>query len=84
MARGWESKSVEEAQLEAPSRRRVAEPPKFSALELESQRKCESMKLQRIRVLRDLSTCKNDHVRKTLEDGLSYLDSQISLLTPSC
>jgi hypothetical protein len=42
------------------------------------------MQLQRVRVLRDLAACKNERVRKTLEDGLSYLDSQILLLGQSC
>ena len=42
------------------------------------------MQLQKIRVLRDLANCKNERVRKTLEDGLMYLDSQIILLGKSC
>jgi hypothetical protein len=83
MARGWESKSVE-AQQEAPTRRPVLEPPEFSPVQLENQRKCDSMQLQKVRVLRDLSNCKNERVRKTLEDGLSYLEHQISLLGKSC
>ena len=38
--------------------------------------------LHRTRVLHDLENCRDDRYRKTLSDGLSYLETQIAALTP--
>jgi hypothetical protein len=48
--------------------------------EIELQRKLESLLLTRTRVLRDLGNCRDDRYRKTLADGLSYLESQLTAL----
>ena len=75
MARGWESKAVE-AQIEsaaAPSRAKV----ELTPAQLEAARKVDSLLLHRTRVLRDLENCREDRYRKTLTDGLSYLEAQL-------
>ena len=79
MARGWESKSVEE-QIQAAHERTGARQVRLSAEELEIERKRDGFLLQRTRVLRDLAACTNDRYRKTLETGLAYLEQQLAAL----
>ncbi len=81
MARGWESKSVEEAQQERLESLAQAKAQAKSAANLENERKREGFQLQRKRVLRELENCKHPGVRKTLEDGLAYLEAQIASIT---
>ena len=81
MARGWESKSVEDAQQEALEARAKSKAlSEVSAAKMEVDRKREGFELQRTRVLRELEKCKHEGVRKTLEDGLAYLNSQIAAI----
>ncbi len=78
MARGWESKSVEDqiAAAEERKQQRVQLTPE----QIEIERKRDSLQLQRTRVLRDLENCTDPRYRKTLESGLAYLDQQIAAL----
>jgi hypothetical protein len=78
VARGWESKSVEE-QIQS-ARERDGARPKLSPEQIEIERKRDSLLLQRRRVLHDLGICSNGRYRQTLESGLAYLDSQLALL----
>lgn len=79
MARGWESKSVQD-QMDAAASRRASREPQPSPDEIARQRKRESLLLHRTRVLRDLENCLDPRYRKTLSEGLSYLDAQLAEL----
>ena len=79
MARGWESKSVE-AQIESADRRRGEGKPRLTHEQLEAQRKRESLLLHRTRVLSDLEKCSDERYRKTLSDGLAFLEQQLGAL----
>ncbi len=79
MARGWESKSVEDQIAAAEERRRQG--VKLTPEQIERERKRDSLQLQRTRVLRDLEACTDPRYRKTLESGLAYLDSQLAELS---
>jgi hypothetical protein len=77
MARGWESKSVEEQQTEnapGPGRRRL------TAEEAERERKCESLELSRGRVTRELENAHTDVHRAALRNALAYLDEELRKL----
>jgi hypothetical protein len=79
MARGWESKSVEEQQAEAaernlPSRSRIT-PHEARAL-----KKLEGLQLSRQRVLQQLGSTPNPRHRQMLEHALADLDRQIAAL----
>ncbi|HWZ33374.1 MAG TPA: hypothetical protein VNX18_18660 [Bryobacteraceae bacterium] len=79
MARGWESKSVEE-QI-ASAKARESEPRiKLTPEQLEVEKKRDSLLLHRTRVVRDLEACQDPRYRKQLESGLAYLDSQLAQL----
>jgi hypothetical protein len=80
VARGWESKSVE-SQMESAERlpKHPAGNP-LNKLQLETERKRDSLLLHRTRVLRDLENCHEDRYRKTLNQGLTYLEDQLAAL----
>jgi len=79
MARGWESKSVQ-SQIESAKARQGTPRVKLSPEQLEIEKKRDSLLLHRTRVLNDLESCANVRYRKTLEDGLAYLESQLTQL----
>lgn len=79
MARGWESKSVEEQQSEAvadhPPRNRPLTPEQALA-----QRQKQGLRLSRQRVLQQLAVAQNPVHRQMLEKALADLDTQVSRL----
>lgn len=80
MARGWESKAVEdqrEAAATGPSRKKR---PERSAEELERVRKREDLQLARKRVAADLAVATHARHRELLERTLADLDSRIRAL----
>jgi hypothetical protein len=77
MARGWESKSVEE-QIRSARERSGEHHPRLNAEELDIERKRDSVRLQRTRVLNQIETCTDERYRKTLETGLAFLDGQLT------
>jgi len=79
MARGWESKSVE-AQIESSNVRRSGPKNQPTPEQMQNERKRDSLLLHRTRVLRDIENCSDERYRKTLADGLSYLESQLTAL----
>jgi len=79
VARGWESKSVE-AQIESANRRRGEGKLRLTPEQLEAQRKRDSLLLHRTRVLSDLEKCSDERYRKTLSDGLAFLEQQLGAL----
>ena len=79
MARGWESKSVEE-QIASARERDGAVKPLRNLEQIANERQRDSLLLQRTRVLRDLEACSSDRYRKTLSDGLTYLEGQLTAL----
>jgi hypothetical protein len=49
----------------------------LTAEQIEVERKRDSLLLHRTRVLHDLEGCRNLRYRKTLEDGLAFLEGQL-------
>jgi hypothetical protein len=79
MARGWESKSVEEQQSEAKSEK---ERPKIRLTpdEIAKCREKEGLVLSRHRVLQQLQSASSSAHREMLELALADLDAQITRL----
>ena len=48
--------------------------------QIELQRKRDSLLLSRTRVLHDLENCRDERYRKTLAEGLSYLEAKLAAL----
>jgi hypothetical protein len=79
MARGWESKAVEELRdvASAPAGKKR---PVRSVQEQERVRKREALQLARKRILGDLSAARHPRHRELLERTLADLDDQIRVL----
>lgn len=82
MARGWESKEIE-SQQEAANERARRKQPALTREQVELETKRASLELQRKRVSRELENCRNERVRKTLEDGLAFLEGELAKLAAS-
>ena len=79
MARGWESKSVQ-SQIDSANSRRGQPRVRLIPEQIELQKKRDSLLLTRTRVLRDLEKCRDERYRKTLAEGLSYLEAKLAAL----
>ncbi len=77
MARGWESKSIEQQIEEAAADSNPAG-GKPEPTEAEFRRKREGLLLQRSRIPQDLETARNPRYRKLLEEMLSHIERQLS------
>jgi hypothetical protein len=80
MARGWESKSIEDqiSAKEADSRDRKKQIS--SPEELQRQSKRDSLLLARTRTVSALETAKDEGYRTILKRALAHLDSQLAQL----
>jgi hypothetical protein len=78
MARGWESKNVEDQQAEA-TRERVVGPPKTPEQTARDERRG-NLQLSRARTLSDLQTACNPQYRALLERTLAHLDAELTAL----
>ncbi|PYV75347.1 MAG: hypothetical protein DMG96_17450 [Acidobacteria bacterium] len=76
MARGWESKSVEQQQEEATSRKENRKLPLTTEQIAEEQRR-QSIELSRQRILQQLQIACNPRHRAMLERALADLDAQL-------
>jgi hypothetical protein len=79
VARGWESKAVEQ-QIQSARERSAERHPRLTPEQLEIERKRDSLQLQRTRVLNQIEACTDPRYRKTLESGLEFLDRQLAEL----
>jgi hypothetical protein len=75
MARGWESKSVEQQQDLASADK--ARRPALTAEEAERERQLASLRLARARVEQQLAVATNPRYRQTLEMELKALDEKL-------
>ena len=78
MARGWESKSVEQQQEEASSN--TAKGPRLTTQEVAEQQKRHSLELSRTHIAHQLEVATNPKHRQVLEAALRELDRQIESL----
>jgi hypothetical protein len=76
MARGWESKSVED-QIASAADRKPSSKPVLSTEALELQSRKAGLLLSRRRIVRDLENAKDDRHRAVLQRALDYIDAQI-------
>jgi len=79
VARGWESKSVEEQQAQAVSPSGPAPPP-LTPAQIASQRQRTGLLLSRQHVLQQLEAAQNPRHRQILQSALADLDAQLTRL----
>jgi hypothetical protein len=80
MARGWESKSVED-QVEQSQTTKGEKKGRFTPEQLEARRRREVLKLSRARVERELQSSQNPRYTEQLNRALVDLDAQIADLS---
>lgn len=76
MARGWESKSVEEQQAEARAQRNPSQ-PKLTPSQIRKKQQIESLTLSRRRVEQQLAAAHEPRHQEMLRRALADLDAQI-------
>lgn len=82
MARGWESKSVEDQQAEA-SRDKASPKKHLTPEQVVRLRELEGLRLSRARLLQQIDSARNPRHRQMLEDALAELDRRIEALQAS-
>lgn len=80
MARGWESKAVEEQMDIAESKDIESDLPKITPEQQQRQRERESLELSRTRVQQELAAATHPNYRRSLEAALGYLEKKIAAL----
>jgi hypothetical protein len=80
MARGWESKSIEEQQDAAARDRAARQAPEMSEADRKRAQEREGLRLARSRTLATLQAACNPRHRAMLEETLAHLDAQLGAL----
>jgi hypothetical protein len=79
MARGWESKSIEEQQAEAAQKPAVPH-LRLTREQAARQREVETLRMARIRILRQMEAASSPRYRVLLEETLRDLDNKLKHL----
>ena len=78
MAKGWESKSVEEQMQDARVSDHGGPRKQLTAEQMEAHRQKEVLRLSRARVEKELAASQNPRYREQLTKALADLDEQLS------
>ncbi len=81
MARGWESKSVEDQIGDAQAEKDARSKPFLSPAEREQQTRKQSLLLSRSQILSRLKLARNARYRAQLEAALAHVESQLQDIT---
>src|SRR3989442_15979918 len=76
MARGWESKSVEDQKSAAEADRDAQIKPRMSADERAKQERKQSLLLSRAQIISRLEVATNERYRAQLQSALDHLNEQ--------
>jgi len=80
MARGWESKSVEDQIEEARRSQGASEDRVLAPEEKERERKVESLKLERSRLTEQLNRARTESHRRMIRQSLEAIEKEIATL----
>jgi len=80
MARGWESKAVEEQISAREAAAEAGSKPPLTAQERERRAKKEGLLLARAHTMSVLESARDERYRQQLERALAHLDSEIAQL----
>lgn len=79
MARGWESKAVED-QIAASEERKAAAKDVRGPDELERESRRQGLLLSRAKIAGDLARARDERHRASLQQALDFIDTQIQRL----
>ena len=80
MARGFESKSVQEQWQDAEAARELRKKQKKSAEQVEMEKKREGLELSRRRIVHELEEARSEARRRQLRAALEHLDGELGKL----
>jgi hypothetical protein len=80
MARGWESKSVEDQIAASEDRKAAAAKKVRTADEIARESRKQGLLLSRAKIVRDIENARDERHRAALQQALEYLDGQIQTL----
>ena len=80
MARGFESKSVQEQWQDAEAAAELKTKPRREPQQIELDKKRESIDLSRRRVMHDLETTTSESRKSSLRAALAHLDAELAKL----
>ena len=80
MARGWESKSVEDQIGAAEARKELRKKQELTEDQKELQRLKDALKLERLRIIREMERAYMRRHLVMLERSLNYIDSELERL----
>jgi hypothetical protein len=80
MARGWESKSVEDQINASGDRKAAATTRARTADDIERETRRQGLLLSRTKIVRDIENARDDRHRTALQQALDYIDAQIHTL----
>jgi hypothetical protein len=78
MARGWESKAIEEQLAASEAEREARAEPTLTAEEMDRRARKNSLELSRSRILKDLEAARNENYRALLERTLAHLEAELA------
>ena len=81
MARGFESKSVQEQWQDAEAAQEMRKKPKKSAEQIAKDKKREGLEMSRRRIAGELKAATNEARRQQLRAALAHLDGELAKLT---
>jgi hypothetical protein len=83
MARGWESKAIED-QISAAEAKQEARLRQSQHLdEIEREKRKESLQLERTRLIREIESTRNNRYRLLLQRSLDYIETELERFAPS-
>lgn len=82
MARGWESKSVEEQISAAEQREEARSKRELTAIEIERKKKQQGLLLERARLTREMQKAHKRRYLVLLERALTHVDAELAKLDP--
>jgi hypothetical protein len=80
VARGWESKSVEDQIAASEDRKAAAAKRVRTADEMERESRKQGLLLSRTKIARDIENARDQRHRAALQQALDYIDAQIKAL----
>ena len=80
MARGWESKAVEDQMQATEAAKELRSKPVLTDDEIKRRAQLEELMLSRAKVLKNIETTKNARYKAVLERSLAHLDAEIAKL----
>ena len=80
MARGWESKSVEDQIASSEERKSAASHRSRTGDELERESRKQGLLLSRAKILTEIENARDGRHRASLQQALAYIDAQLNSL----